>query len=149
MRIRRLVSALLAVAAAGSVLVITEAPAQAARRVCTSYTESLAYESGGVRFWIRRPSVGWNTWDLNCSLQVGDYAPGAIRALQAAIRCSDGGLVAIDGVFGSQTRQGVVNVQTNRSVKVDGVYGPQTRGVMTFAIFKDNGIFADCNTYWG
>ena len=118
---------LAAAAVVSTALVLVDTvPAQAATRVCTGYTEALAYTDSGVRYWVRRPTVGFNTWDHNCTLRVGDNAPGAIRALQAAIRCSDGGIVGIDGDFGRQTRQGVINVQTNRHVGVDGIYGPQT-----------------------
>lgn len=151
MRWKRALMTLLASAAVASpaLVLVDTVPAQAAPRVCTSYTEALAYVDSGVRYWVRRPTVGYNSWDHNCTLRVGDNAPGAIRALQAAIRCSDGGNVGIDGVFGTQTRQGVINVQSNRQVGVDGIYGPQTAHVMTFGIFIDSGWFASCNSVWG
>lgn len=57
-------------------------------------------------------------------LEVGSSGP-AVSALQRKL-----GRIAVDGIFGRQTRAAVVRYQRSRGLAVDGIAGPQTLGAL-------------------
>jgi zinc D-Ala-D-Ala carboxypeptidase len=58
-------------------------------------------------------------------------AGAAVKALQTTLSfCYDGGNLAIDGIFGPNTRAVLEKAQTQVHVTPDGVYGPQTRNAL-------------------
>jgi peptidoglycan hydrolase-like protein with peptidoglycan-binding domain len=60
-----------------------------------------------------------------------------VRALQEALaRCHGQNVGAIDGIYGTRTKNAVINVQARAGIRQDGIYGPRTEDFMLFPRFK-------------
>jgi len=81
-----------------------------------------------------------------CWLRQGASGP-AVRALQDMMVKCYGKSVPVDGVFGSVTRQALMDVQRAQRIVVDGVYGPQTADALSFPYYdkKDLGSSYVCS----
>jgi peptidoglycan hydrolase-like protein with peptidoglycan-binding domain len=66
----------------------------------------------------------------NCVLREGSGDEEAILVLQSALVRCNGQSVGLDGDYGSETAQAVMNVQQQHGVTADGAYGPATLEVM-------------------
>lgn len=66
----------------------------------------------------------------NCVMQEGSGDDEAILVLQSALVRCNGQSVGVDGDYGAQTTQAVMNVQQQHGVTADGAYGPATLEVM-------------------
>src|SRR4051812_1372038 len=66
-----------------------------------------------------------------CFLAQGDNS-SAVLALQNAMRTCYFQGITVDGDFGPNTKQALINVQHQLGIKADGVYGVQTRASMKF-----------------
>lgn len=73
------------------------------------------------------PAIGYD--NHQCVLGVGNQG-SAVRALQRALRSCNGQNIAVDGVYGPNTRRAVLNVQARAGIARDGVYGPNTANAM-------------------
>jgi peptidoglycan hydrolase-like protein with peptidoglycan-binding domain len=81
----------------------------------------------------------------NCNLRYGDdphrgsQTSGdpdtAIRTLQRNLNYCYGSHLAVDGIYGSNTRAVVKQVQMRHHITADGIYGPQTRSAMNWRMF--------------
>ncbi|MGW7329133.1 peptidoglycan-binding domain-containing protein [Streptomyces sp. NPDC054840] len=69
--------------------------------------------------------------DSNGTLRMGDTGP-EVRALQELLQGQGFTYVSVTGVYDSQTKRGVGQLQRDRSIKGDspGVYGPATQAAM-------------------
>jgi Putative peptidoglycan binding domain len=66
----------------------------------------------------------------NCVMGEGRGDDEAILVLQSALARCNGQSVGVDGDYGEQTTQAVMNVQQQHGVTADGAYGPATLEVM-------------------
>ena len=66
----------------------------------------------------------------NCVMQEGSGDDEAILVLQSALVRCNGQSVGVDGNFGAETTQALMNVQQQHGVTADGAYGPATLEVM-------------------
>ena len=66
----------------------------------------------------------------NCVMREGSGGDEAILVLQGALARCNGQSVGLDGEYGPQTTQAVMNVQQQHGVTADGAYGPATLEVM-------------------
>ncbi|MEU4608227.1 peptidoglycan-binding domain-containing protein [Kribbella sp. NPDC023972] len=98
------------------------------------------------RTWgIPMPSV-YGSATTYCNLMYGDdphrgstvYGDPdtAIRVLQRNLNFCYGTKLAIDGVYGSNTRAVVRMVQRRHKLVADGVYGPKTRSAMNWRLYS-------------
>ncbi|WP_165986577.1 peptidoglycan-binding protein [Streptomyces sp. YIM 98790] len=137
---RKLASVLGVLAMGAGVVLVTPSTAQAAYPTCNA--QKVKYTSGS--YFTYQPYYT-GTGSRNCVMGYGAQSDG-VYALQNAIRfCYKS--ISVDGIYGSQTRQAVVDVQTVEKVGVDGVYGPVTRKAMDWPIYKggQGGGFVGCS----
>lgn len=132
MRIRRGI-AMLAMATTMMAGSIVAAPAaSAAYGPCSSSTSIyLSYTHRLVA-----PARSGST---HCYLVQGHQGNG-VKALQRALNCSTPYTIAVDGVFGSNTKAKLRYFQSRNGLAVDGVYGPNTRDKLKFAV-TDRGSY--------
>lgn len=70
--------------------------------------------------------VGPLTWaKLIVQVQQGDHSP-AVRAVQELLNAKGGYGLAVDGIFGNDTRTAVKDWQSDHGLASDGIVGPQT-----------------------
>lgn len=68
----------------------------------------------------------------NCSMREGSGDEDAILVLQTALVGCNGQSTTVDGDYGAQTTQAVMNVQQQHGIGGDGAYGPATLEVMAW-----------------
>lgn len=136
----RAMSGVFAAAVVAAVLVAPDA-AQAAAPQCNQGTWGRTSVS-------QYPYVYHPTYngDLNCVLGQGS-AGQAVSALQNSLNKCNGQNIAIDGIFGSGTRQAVKNVQQRYGLTQDGVYGRQTNLAMNWSFNALTSIASPSNCY--
>lgn len=93
---------------------------------------------------VPAPSV-WESSSTTCNLRYGDDPhrgstvfgdpDTAIRTLQRNLNYCYGSKLAVDGIYGSNTRAVVQQVQRRHQIPADGIYGPQTRSAMNWRLF--------------
>jgi murein L,D-transpeptidase YcbB/YkuD len=93
------------------------------------------------------PSV-WESSSTDCNLRYGDKPnrgseqfgdpDTAIRTLQRNLNYCYGSHLAVDGIYGSNTRAVVKAVQRQHKLTADGVYGPKTRSAMTWRMYLES-----------
>ncbi|HET6834031.1 MAG TPA: peptidoglycan-binding domain-containing protein [Acidimicrobiales bacterium] len=66
----------------------------------------------------------------SCVMSEGGGDDEAVVVLQTALARCNGQSVGVDGNYGAQTTQAVMNVQQQHGVTADGAYGPATLEVM-------------------
>ena len=66
----------------------------------------------------------------NCVMRVGSGGDEAILVLQTALIRCNGQSLTVDGDYGAETAEAVMNVQQQHGVTADGSYGPATLEVM-------------------
>jgi peptidoglycan hydrolase-like protein with peptidoglycan-binding domain len=66
----------------------------------------------------------------SCVMREGSGDDEAVLVLQAALVRCNGQSVGVDGNYGPQTTQAIMNVQRQHGVTADGAYGPATLEVM-------------------
>lgn len=97
------------------------------------------------RTWgIPMPSV-YGASSTYCNLMYGDDPhrgstvfgdpDTAIRVLQRNLNFCYGTKLAIDGIYGSNTRAVVRMVQRKHNLVADGIYGPKTRSAMNWRLY--------------
>jgi hypothetical protein len=69
-----------------------------------------------------------------CRLDPATGDIDAIASLQRALAVCNGEPVAVDGVYGPETRGAVADVQAGHDLTVDGAYGPATAVAMTWPL---------------
>jgi peptidoglycan hydrolase-like protein with peptidoglycan-binding domain len=127
---RRLMMALVVmtplVAAAG--LTLSSASPASAQAVCTGSSAFLV--DTVPRITVNIPTVGNQTFNDNCEMQLGDVSP-AVGVLQNNLNshCANGqdGRLTVDDSYGPLTREAVIDAQSHAHIPADGIYGPQTR----------------------
>ncbi|MFC6159134.1 peptidoglycan-binding domain-containing protein [Kribbella jiaozuonensis] len=98
------------------------------------------------RSWgIPMPSIYAST-STTCNLMYGDdpyrgsnrYGDPdtAIQVLQRNLNFCYGSKLAIDGIYGSNTRAVIKQVQRKHHLVVDGIYGPKTRSAMNWRLYS-------------
>jgi hypothetical protein len=98
------------------------------------------------RSWgIPMPSILGST-STTCNLMYGDDPfrgssrtgdpETAIQVLQRNLNFCYGSKLAIDGIYGSNTRAVVKTVQRKHHLVVDGIYGPKTRSAMNWRLYS-------------
>ncbi|MEU4191054.1 peptidoglycan-binding domain-containing protein [Kribbella sp. NPDC026611] len=98
------------------------------------------------RTWgIPMPSIYAST-STTCNLMYGDdpyrgstrYGDPdtAIRILQRNLNSCYGTHLAVDGIYGSNTRAVVKAVQRRHKLVADGIYGPKTRSAMNWRLYS-------------
>lgn len=92
------------------------------------------YAPGNHAVWSTKTNVGTSPAPAphpaslsSCpQMQVGSLGP-CVALLQTALNAAHTGPpLAVDGMYGQQTRRAVVDYQSSRGLQVDGVAGPQT-----------------------
>ncbi|MGH3462909.1 MAG: peptidoglycan-binding domain-containing protein [Kribbellaceae bacterium] len=83
----------------------------------------------------------FDTHNFRCILRYGDrYGDweiyNSVLTLQRTLNYCYRTHLAVDGIYGSQTRAAVMRVQRLHKIKVDGVYGPQTRSAMFWRLYS-------------
>jgi murein L,D-transpeptidase YcbB/YkuD len=106
--------------------------------------QSAYLRSVGGGWGIPVPSALTGT-STNCNLRYGDdphrgsQSAGdpdtAIRTLQRNLNYCYGSHLTVDGIYGSNTRAVVKQVQVRHHITADGIYGPQTRSAMNWRMF--------------
>jgi peptidoglycan hydrolase-like protein with peptidoglycan-binding domain len=96
---------------------------------------------------VPAPSVS-ASGSTNCNLMYGDSPHRgssrsgdpdlAIRTLQRNLNYCYGSHLAVDGMYGSNTRAAVKAVQSKHKLTADGIYGPKTRSAMNWRLFKNS-----------
>jgi len=66
----------------------------------------------------------------SCVMREGSGDEEAVLVLQTALARCNGQSVTVDGEYGAQTTQAVMNVQQQHGITADGAYGPATLEVM-------------------
>jgi murein L,D-transpeptidase YcbB/YkuD len=94
---------------------------------------------------IPMPSIYGST-STTCNLMYGDdpnrgstvYGDPdtAIRVLQRNLNFCYGSKLAVDGIYGSNTRAMVKLVQRKHKLVADGIYGPKTRSAMNWRLYS-------------
>jgi hypothetical protein len=89
-----------------------------------------------------------STGSTNCNLMYGDSPHRgsarsgdpdlAIKTLQRNLNYCYGTKLAVDGLYGSNTRAVMKTVQRKYKLPADGIYGPKTRSAMNWRLFKDS-----------
>lgn len=128
MRLRRLLSLLMAPIAISIAFAAAPAPASAATASCTTYRGFTVIGAPSLYFYAPTTASG----TTNCLLGVGNQSD-AVLVLQLDLDAcyhNDGVNIATDGIFGPQTRNAVLIAQRVGKVTQDGVYGPVTRSHM-------------------
>ncbi|MEV4260888.1 peptidoglycan-binding domain-containing protein [Kribbella sp. NPDC049584] len=98
------------------------------------------------RSWgIPMPSIYAST-STTCNLMYGDdpyrgsnrYGDPdtAIQVLQRNLNFCYGTKLAVDGIYGSNTRAAIKTVQRKHHLVVDGIYGPKTRSAMNWRLYS-------------
>ena len=123
-----------------------EAQAAAAAAAATPQCLTARLVPVGKTGWgIPMPSV-WNSPSTTCNLMYGD-APfrtsshrgdpdTTIRVLQRNLNFCYATKLAVDGIYGSNTRAAVKLVQRKHHLVVDGIYGPKTRSAMNWRLYS-------------
>jgi peptidoglycan hydrolase-like protein with peptidoglycan-binding domain len=75
---------------------------------------------------------------LNCAVDEGSDAEAVVVLQDALVRCN-GQAIAVDGEFGPDTEQAVINVQQQHGIAADGAFGPATMGVMQWPTETSSG----------
>ena len=94
---------------------------------------------------IPMPSIYGST-SMACNLMYGDNPnrgstvygdpDTAIRVLQRNLNFCYGSKLAVDGIYGSNTRAMVKAVQSKHKLVADGIYGPKTRSAMNWRLYS-------------
>jgi hypothetical protein len=98
------------------------------------------------RTWgVPMPSIYGST-STTCNLMYGDNPyrgtnrygdpDTAIQVLQRNLNFCYGTHLAVDGIYGSNTRAVVKAVQRRHKLVVDGIYGPKTRSAMNWRLYS-------------
>jgi peptidoglycan hydrolase-like protein with peptidoglycan-binding domain len=129
MRIRTAAAAAMVALASVASTITIATPASAAVS-CDSYSH-FQLTNGG---WAEVPTRGSETKDTNCVLGVGNQGV-AVVALQNTLNyCylapAKKTRLALDGIYGSNTRAAVVYAQQQSGAAADGVFGPTTSSKM-------------------
>jgi hypothetical protein len=113
-------------------------------------TAALPTCAGGTRtnypdgVYLLAPTVTNGGGNYDCVLGVGNSGNG-VRKLQGALHHCYDNSVAIDGIYGQDTRDAVAEVQRIKGIPADGVYGPQTRDEMRWALYRQSdNAFSRC-----
>jgi hypothetical protein len=112
--------------AAGSIAV----PASAASAVTPQCTKRLDHlpDSAAGGLWVPASSTN----NRLCWMDVNNVSSG-VWALQRALRYCYGQNIAVDSIYGPQTRDALWRVQGQVSARQDGEYGPETAQKMKFS----------------
>jgi peptidoglycan hydrolase-like protein with peptidoglycan-binding domain len=91
------------------------------------------------------PSV-YGSQSTYCNLMYGDDPhrgstvfgdpDTAIRVLQRNLNFCYGTKLAVDGIYGSNTRAVIKTVQRKHKLVADGIYGPKTRSAMNWRLYS-------------
>ena len=131
-KIGKLAAVLVAAIVGGPVaLVIDVGVAQAALPRCSQYLTVRTPGPVDVNRLLDRhiPSTQYEGGSTDCTL--ARYNRGlAVTVLQEALVYCAGQNISIDGDFGTNTRNALLNVQGSAGIYADGLYGPDTRRVM-------------------
>ena len=98
------------------------------------------------RSWgIPMPSILGST-SMTCNLMYGDDPfrgssrtgdpETAIQVLQRNLNFCYGTKLAVDGIYGTNTRTVIKMVQRKHHLVVDGIYGPRTRSAMNWRLYS-------------
>lgn len=132
------------IVAAGLLVGMATAPSASAASYPTC--NSRKNVSVGASAYVSQPYYT-TTGSRNCILQYGNSST-AVNALQhALIYCYDHD-IDNDGIFGSETRAALRQVQGAVNVTVDGIYGPETRKAMKWYVHTGSGS-STCSTSAG
>ena len=146
------------VAASPDVPVLSEAAAASEAAVASGPVAASGFMSAAAlqqcqSAYLRPVGRGWGVpvpsaltgTSTNCNLRYGDdphrgsQSAGdpdtAIRILQRNLNYCYGSHLAVDGIYGSNTRAVVKQVQRRHHIIADGIYGPQTRSAMNWRMF--------------
>ncbi|AQU70089.1 hypothetical protein BBN63_31845 [Streptomyces niveus] len=99
--------------------VATAGPAAAYAGYCNSTVSGLLHS-------------GWSTpvpaykGSVDCYMEKGAQS-SAVSALQRALKYCYGQNLSVDGIFGNDTRNALINAQSKEKISADGGYGTQTR----------------------
>jgi hypothetical protein len=140
------------VAAPSNVPAVSEAAAASGSVAASAFTSAAALQQCRSAY-LRPVGGGWGIpvpsalmgTSTNCNLRYGDdpyrgsQTAGdpdtAIRTLQRNLNYCYGSHLAVDGIYGSNTRAVVKQVQRRHHITADGIYGPQTRSAMNWRMF--------------
>ncbi len=130
---KRLLACAAATVVAATALVAGTAGPALAISTCNSMTYTLVRgTTDDTR--IAPVYVNPSNWSytFTCQLRQGNTGDG-VKALQRSLRYCYGYGLTLDGIFGSNTRNALVNTQRRVGTSADGVYGPNTRRAMKHA----------------
>ena len=137
---KRVATAVMVVALAGSVLVVAS-PAHAATPVCTGVSQRWR---DGLSAWL--PSAGNYSGNFSCYLRQGHTGAG-VTALQLTLIDCYGAKMPWDGQFGPKTAYWLNVAQWTEGITADSIYGSQTRDHLLWR--WDVGGDFDCRHLYG
>ncbi|MFI1172322.1 peptidoglycan-binding protein [Streptomyces melanogenes] len=73
------------------------------------------------------------------NIGTGSGNKAGIKCVQRAFNAYAGTKLTVDGVYGKNTKDAVVNFQRFWHLPVDGVVGPNTGGTIEFMVAQNNG----------
>lgn len=103
-------------------------------------TAPFSADGGTVRLPVDGPVLPFASTE--CLMDESHGSSEAIGLLQQAMVQCNGQAIALDGAYGSETRQAVEAVQAEHGIGVDGTYGPQTRAAMSWPATPADGDVA-------
>jgi hypothetical protein len=123
----------------------TSADAEAAAAAALPQCRSARLVPVNRTWGIPMPSV-YGKASTSCNLMYGDDPhrgstvfgdpDTAIRVLQRNLNFCYGTKLAVDGIYGSNTRAVVKMVQRKHRLVADGIYGPKTRSAMNWRLYS-------------
>jgi hypothetical protein len=123
----------------------TSADAEAAAAAALPQCRSARLVPVNRTWGIPMPSV-YGSASTSCNLMYGDDPhrgstvfgdpDTAIRVLQRNLNFCYGTKLAVDGIYGSNTRAVVKMVQRKHRLVADGIYGPKTRSAMNWRLYS-------------
>lgn len=84
--------------------------------------------------------------NVRCWMDYGSAGDG-VKALQLALKSCYGQPIAVDGAFGSDTRDALKYAQSQEGITVDGLYGEQGFKNLKWARYRQDGTRNGCGSY--
>jgi peptidoglycan hydrolase-like protein with peptidoglycan-binding domain len=120
---------------------VTAPAVTAALSHCTDHSPIEQHRKDRI---VKLPSIGYKTRAIGCLLGSGDRNAG-VFVLQLALHDCNNSDLAVDGIYGNQTRDVIAFIQAAKGLSPDGVYGPDTARRLRWPAYSPTNVLLDCN----